>query len=251
MRMPAATPVSGSGITGAAVPQMPAFPNILQVQNAKDAQARWSAAQSKDVDPTAGYNATSQVYKNLTSLLNENPNLGPGSAGLNKLVGTIGTYTGHAVDPNSVYQETAGYLDRLAAQNSAATGASTNFAREQQANSTGNPQEMGPKAIQEKLRFGASVNEAAHAYTQATQEFVNKHGQNAYANPQLFESAWSANADPIAFRMIAALKNGDKTDFAATQARVAAMPADEQAAIHQHYLNLKNYLLKGNLPPNG
>jgi hypothetical protein len=51
--------------------------------------------------------------------------------------------------------------------------------------------------------------------------------------------------------MMAALKNGDKTDFAATQARVAAMPADEQAAIHQHYLNLKNYLLKGNLPPNG
>ena len=233
------------------LPPMPAFPNMIQAQNAKDAQARWGAAQSRDVDPASGYNATSQVYQNLSQLLKDNPNLGPGSAGLNMLAGRIGTYTGHAVDPNSAYQETAGYLDRLAAQNFAATGAATNFAQEKQANSTGNPQEMGPTAINEKLRFGASVNEAAHAYTQATQAFVNRNGQNAYANPQMFEAAWSQNADPLVFRLMAAQKNGDDADFSATQARIKAMPTATQSAIHQHYLNLKNYLLQGNLPPNG
>lgn len=237
-----------------ALPPAPAWMNKQQAQNASDAQARWSSAQTRDVDPASGYNATAQVYSNLKDLLAKKPDLGPGSAERNKFLGYIGTATNHAfnIDPNANYQEVAGYLDRLSAQNSAATGAATNFAREQQASATGNPEVMGPTAIAEKLRFGASVNEASHAYASASRAFLTKQGPNAaYANPQLFEGAWSENADPVAFRLMAAHKDGDKADFAATQARVAAMPPEQQQAIHQHYLNLKNYLLKGQLPPNG
>lgn len=246
---PQAKPVSppASGLA----PPAPAWMNAGASQNAKDAQARWSSAQTRDVDPASGYNATGQVYANLKDLLDKNPNIGPGSAGWNQLVGRVGTITGHKLDPNASYQEVVGYLDRLSAQNSAATGAATNFAREQQASATGNPEVMGPQAIQEKLRFGASVNEAAHAYTTASRNFISKNGPNAYGSPQLFEGAWSENADPIAFRLMAAAKDGDKADFAAIQARVAGMPLPQQQAIHQHYLNLKNYLLKGLLPPNG
>lgn len=244
-----AAPQTGPGAT---VPPAPPWMNKQTAQNASDAQARWSSAQTRDVDPASGYNATAQVYSNLKSLLDKNPNIGPGSAGWNQLLGRIGTYSGHAVDPNSDYQQVAGYLDRISAINSAATGAATNFAREQQASATGNPEVMGPEAIKEKLRFGASVNEASHAYATASRAFLTKQGAGAaYANPQLFEGAWSSNADPVAFRLMAANRDGDKADFAATQARVAAMPPDQQQAIHQHYLNLKNYLLKGQLPPNG
>jgi hypothetical protein len=236
---PAAAPASTS------LPAPPSWMNKQQAANAADAQTRWSSAQTRDVDPASGYNATSQVYSNLKSLLDKNPNTGPGANAWNQFLGRIGTGTNHTFDPNTSYQEVAGYLDRLSAQNSAATGAATNFAREQQAGATGNPEVMGPTALAEKLRFGASVNEAAHAYASASRAFLTKQGANAaYANPQMFEQAWTNNASPIAFRLMADLKNKDNADFAATAAR--ASPQD-----HQQYLNLRDYLLKGLLPPNG
>jgi len=231
-------------------PQQPAWMDRQQAQTASDAQARWSAANTRDIDPAAGYNATGQVYSNLKNLLDKNPNLGPGSAGANQFLGRISTLTGHKIgDLNTAYQEAVGYLDRLSSQNATATGAATNFAREQAASATGQPEVMGPAAIQEKLRFGSSVNEAAHAYTQASRNYQSRYGQAAYADPNLFESAWSANASPIAFRLMAAKKNGDDADFNATQARVAVLPLPQQQSIHQQYLNLKNYLFKGLIPP--
>ncbi len=241
-----------AGLPPGPAPQTPAFMDKQQAQTASDAQARWSAAQTRDVDPSSGYNATAQVYSNLKNLLDKNPNLGPGSAGANQFMGRISTLTGHKIgDLNSAYQEAIGYFDRLSAQNSAATGAATNFAREQQASATGNPEVMGPTALQEKLRFGASVNEAGHAYTQASSNYKQRYGQAAYAQPEMFENAWSANANPLAFRLMAAQKNGDTADFKATQERVAGLPLPQQQAIHQQYLNLRDYLLKGLVPPNG
>lgn len=221
----------------------PLFPTPQDAATATAAQTRWQQVREQDSNPQSGYNATKQVYANLVPLVST-AKVGPGAARFNQVTGSVATALG--IPANTPYQEVAAYLDRLAAQTSQSTGAATNFAREQAASATGTG-EMNTDALAEKLRFGASINEASHAYATASQAFAAKHGGNAFYNSNTFDSAWTRNADPLAFRLRAANANGDKEDFAATMARIKDMPLPKQHAIYQHYKNLST-LESGDVP---
>lgn len=221
----------------------PLFPTPQDAATATAAQTRWQQVREQDSNPQSGYNATKQVYANLVPLVST-AKVGPGASQFNQVTGRVATALG--IPANTPYQEVAAYLDRLAAQTSQSTGAATNFAREQAASATGTG-EMNTDALAEKLRFGASINEASHAYATASQAFAAKHGGNAFYNSNAFDSAWTRNADPLAFRLRAAKANGDMEDYNATLARVRDLPLPKQHAIFQHAKNLST-LESGDVP---
>lgn len=221
----------------------PLFPTPQDSATATAAQQRWQAVREQDSNPQSGYNATKQVYSNLVPLVAK-AKVGPGAAQFNQLTGRVATALG--IPANTPYQEVSAYLDRLASQTSQSTGAATNFAREQAASATGTG-EMNSDALAEKLRFGASVNEASHAYATASQAFAAKHGPSAVYNANTFDSAWTQNADPLAFRLRAAKANGDTEDYQATLKRIKDLSLPKQHAVFQHYQNLST-LEAGDVP---
>ena len=233
---PSGYPGLARGSKDARIQPMPTFPTPQEVAQANAANEKWTQVRQADSSPSSGYMPTKQVYANLLNIVKDNPSIGPGSPGLNRMLTFL---TPFGLSPNASYQEVAGYLDRLAAQNAAQGGVTTNFAREQAANSTGTA-EFNPKALTEKLRFGAAVNEASHAYRTAADAFVGNYGRAAPYNQAKFDSAWSANADPVAFRLLSSHQLGDKKDDIDQKVTPATL---------KHYRNLRDYLLKGQLPP--
>jgi hypothetical protein len=215
---------------------MPQFPTPQEAAQATAANDRWTQVRQADSSPSSGYMPTKQVYSNLLEILKKNPAVGPGSAGWNSMLRVL---TPLGLSPNANYQEVVGYLDRLAGQNASTANATTNFAREQAANATGTP-DFDPVALGEKLKFGASVNEASHAYRAAVDAFSAKNGRAAPYNASQFDAAWAKNADPVAFRIMSSSGLGDQEDVG--KQKVTALN------LH-HYRNLRDYLLKGKLPP--
>ena len=239
----AAAPAAGSAATSKTwePPTLPPFPDKPTADTVTAYTQKWRDMGNSNADPNSGYQAQAQVYKNLKGLLDQNPNLGPGSAAANQFMGRISTMTGQKIpNLNTAYQEATSYLDRLSAQQSTATGAANKFQDVQAAGATGNPEVMGPPALKEKLLFGASVNEAANAHTQAATKFQANYGPRAAAAGPQFESAWAANADPIAFRLMSDRNLGDDNDYKATLKKASPL-------VLHHYENLLT-MLGGKIP---
>ena len=219
-------------------PPVPAFMDKPTADNITAYNTKWREAANANADPNTGYQAQTQIYKNLFDILKKNPNVGPGSAGLNQMQKYL-TPFGASTSGATGYQETLGYLDRLSQANAGRANATTNFAKEQSSNATGTP-DFNNTALTEKLRYGASTNEAGNAYTQAVQKFQQNYGTRAAAAGPQFESSWANNADPIAFRLMSAKNIGDTEDYKATLKKASPL-------VLHHYENLQ-LLLAGKIP---
>jgi hypothetical protein len=235
---PQAPHAGGKGGNTVEPPPLAAFPDKPTADTVQAYTQRWRDLTNANSDANTGYQNQMQIYKNLQGILKTNPNIGPGSAGLNQMQRYL-TPFGVSTQGATGYQEVVGYLDRLAQTNAGRAGVSTDYARQQTQGATGTP-DFSNTALNEKLRFGAATTEGANAFTKAISSFQANYGPRAQAFGPQFESAWAANADPVAFRLMSAKTLGDTEDYKATLSKASPQTV-------QHYANLLQ-LMQGRIP---
>jgi hypothetical protein len=144
------------------------------------------------------------------------------------------------------YDELNAYLDRqlLASASTLGGGANTDAARNLVGGAVGSPA-MTKEALAEKIKFNDALAAATEAFGRGLDKAV---GTGVNQNPAAldsYRSAWTANNDPVVFRLNQAKSRGDTEDYNKTLAQIKSMTPAQRALTLTHAKNINNLTTTG------